>query len=219
MLHTLRLALPNVYLLTGERCILIDAGRPKDVPRILAFLQAHQIDKLALILLTHGHWDHAGGAAQLRAVTKAPIALHRADAELVRSGAVPPQVIRTRMAWFIHRFIDQPFPPFEPDIVVAEEMDLQRFGVDGRVMFTPGHSPGSISVLTGDNEAIVGDMIMGGLFGGWLLPSRPGLHYFADDLGQLHASIAKLLAAGPRVVYPGHGGPLDPRAVARRFSI
>src|ERR1700722_816067 len=86
MLHILRLALPNVYLLTGERAILIDAGRPTDVPRILAFLQAHQIDNLALILLTHGHWDHAGGAAQLRAVTKAPIALHRADVELVRTG-------------------------------------------------------------------------------------------------------------------------------------
>lgn len=218
MLHILRLAIPNVYLLTGERAILIDAGGPTDVPRVLAFLQESRIDKLDLILLTHGHWDHAGGAGELRAVTKAPIALHRADVGLVRSGAVPPHVIRSPMAWYIHRFVDRPFPAFEPDIVLDDEIDLQSFGVSGRVLFTPGHTPGSISVLSGDNEAIVGDLVMGGLFGGWLFPKRPGLHYFADDLGQLHASIGMLLTTGPRAIHPGHGGPLDPVAVARRFG-
>src|SRR5438105_299721 len=120
MLHILRLAIPNVYLLTGERAVLIDAGRPTDVPRIRAFLQAHGIDKLALILLTHGHWDHAGGAAQLRAVTKAPIALHRADVELVRKGhsnALTPTNLTARL---IRPFVDPAFPPFEPDLLIEE---------------------------------------------------------------------------------------------------
>ena len=221
MLQVLRLSIPNVYLLTGERAILVDAGRPKDVPRILAFLQAHgiQADKLALILLTHGHWDHAGGAAQLRAATKAPIALHRADAELVRTGTNGTLKPTSLVARLLRPFISPPFPPFEPDLLIDGDRDLRDFGVAARVLGTPGHTAGSISVLTDDAEIIVGDLICGGYLGGWLFPTHPGLHYFADDLPQLRASIANVLATSPRIIHPGHGGPLEPQAVARRFAI
>lgn len=219
-LHILRLNLPNVYLITGERAILVDSGGPADVPRILSFLQAHGIDagKLALILLTHGHWDHAGGAAQLRTATKAPIAIHRADAEQVRhgsNGCVKPTCL---MGHLIRTFVNRGYPAFEPDLLLDAEIDLHEFGVAARIVFTPGHTPGSISVLTQAKELIVGDLLMGGYFGGWLLPTRPGLHYFADDLDQLRASVGKVLDLGPSVVHPGHGGPLDPRAIAQRFS-
>ena len=221
MLHILRLPLSNVYLLTGERAVLVDAGRPKDGPRILAFLQAHGVEagKLALILPTHGHWDHAGAAAQLRQQTGAPIALHRADADLVRRGNNGVLKPTNFMGRLLLPFVDRGFPPFEPDLLLDAEIDLKDFGVAARILFTPGHSPGSISVLTAAGEMMVGDLIMGGWFGGRLFPTRPGLHYFADDLPQLHASIRKVLAATPTAIHPGHGGPLDPAAVARRFSL
>jgi glyoxylase-like metal-dependent hydrolase (beta-lactamase superfamily II) len=86
------------------------------------------------------------------------------------------------------------------------------------VVFTPGHTPGSISVLTQANEMIVGDLLMGGYLGGWFLPTRPGLHYFADDLDRLQVSVHRLLELAPRLVHPGHGGPLDLEAISRRFS-
>lgn len=218
MLQTLRLPIPNVYLLTGERSILIDAGAPTDVRRILAFLKSQHAANLALILLTHGHWDHAGGAAELRQRTKAPIAMHRADVELVRLGTVPPHRTHSVMGWFIRRFIDRPFPTFEPDLLLDEEMSLEGFGVDARVLHTPGHSAGSISVLTAEGDAVVGDLLLGGWFGGKLFGSWPGLHYFAEDIGQVQASIGKLLAASPKRILPGHGGPLDPAAVMRRLA-
>jgi hydroxyacylglutathione hydrolase len=220
MLHTLRLSIPNVYLLTGEKAILIDSGGPDDVPRVLAFLKEHGIgaDKLSLIVLTHGHWDHAGGAAELRAQTKAPIAIHRADAELVRHGSNGITRPTCLMAYLVRALYNRGYPPFEPDILIDEEMDLACFGVAGRIVFTPGHTPGSISVLTGDGEIVVGDLLMGGWFGGAWFPSRPGLHYFADDLAQMNASIGKVLALAPRVIHTGHGGPLDPKAVARSFA-
>ena len=169
-----------------------------------------------MILLTHGHWDHAGGAAGLRTATKAPVALHRADVDLVRrgdNGVLRPTNLTGRL---IRPFVDERFPPFEPDVLIENEIDLRDFGVAARVLFTPGHSAGSLSVLTADGEAVIGDLLMGGWFGGWLFPRSPGLHYFAEDRGQLHASIAKLLAASPRIIHPGHGGPLDPAAVAKR---
>jgi hydroxyacylglutathione hydrolase len=219
MLHVLRLSIPNVYLLTGERAILIDAGGPKDVPRILAFLQEHNITpgKLALILLTHGHWDHAGGAAALKAETRAPIAIHHADAELVRrgiNGTLKPTSLAGRL---ILPLFDRSYPAFEPDLIIQEELDLREFGVAARVLFTLGHTAGSISVLTDDSEIIVGDLLLGGYLSGWLFSHRPGLHYHADDLSQVHASIRKVLACSPRIIHVGNGGPLDPQHVARQF--
>ncbi len=221
MLHPLRLSISNAFLITGEKAILVDSGGPNDVPRILTFLQQHGITegKLALILLTHGHWDHAGGAAELRAKTKAPIAIHRGDVELVRQGSNGTPKPTCLMGYLIRAFVNRGYPPFEPDILIDEEIDLTPFGVAGRIVFTPGHTPGSISVLTGDGGIIVGDLLMGGWFGGALFASRPGLHYFADDLAGVKTSIGKVLALSPRVIHPGHGGPLDPKAVMRKFAL
>jgi glyoxylase-like metal-dependent hydrolase (beta-lactamase superfamily II) len=212
MLHTLRLTIPNVYLLTGERAVLIDAGAPTDVPRILAFLEEHGISagQLALILPTHGHWDHAGGARALRDATKAPIAIHRGDLELVRGGNNGRPKPTCSMGYLIRAFVNRGFPPFEPDIVIDDELDLQPFGVDARVLLTPGHTAGSISVLTGEGDAIVGDLLMGGWLGGRLFPRRPGMHYFAENVEQLKASLRYVLGLKPRTIQPGHGLPLDP---------
>lgn len=214
-LHILQLRVPNVYLLTGERAVLVDAGGPKDVPRILSFLEAHGAagNRLALILVTHGHWDHAGGAAGLKQATGAPIAVHRADADLVRRGINGPVKSRSLLGPVVRALFNRDYPPFEPDLLLDGEIDLREFGVAARVIPTPGHTPGSVSVITDDKEALVGDLLMGGFFGGWLYPSWPGLHYFADDVEQLRDSVRQLLDCGPSVIHPGHGGPLDPAAI------
>lgn len=221
MLHTLRLSIVNVYLLTGDKAILIDAGGPGDVPRILAFMKEHGVEPghLSLIVATHGHWDHAGGAAQLRAETKAPIAVHRGDLDLARQGINGATKPTCMTGYFVRLFINRGYPKFEPDVVIENEMDLKSFGVDARIMPTPGHTPGSLSVLSADGDAIVGDLVMGGWLGGNLFPTRPGLHYFVDDLPQLHESIGRVLAASPRILYPGHGGPLEPARVASTFNV
>ena len=86
-----------------------------------------------------------------------------------------------------------------------------------RVVPTPGHSAGSVTILTAA-EAIVGDLLMGGYAGGKHWPHVPTLHYFAEDLSLLRTSIAKLLEYAPARVYTGHGGPLDLEAIRWRFG-
>jgi len=217
MLIPISLPICNVFLLKGERPVLIDTGRPYDVVAIISALDAHGVapEDLALILHTHGHWDHAGSTATLRRHTTARIAIHAADAPMLRrgdNGVLRPTCLFARV---FKPLLDARYPGTEPDLLIEHEMDLAEFGVPARVIFTPGHTAGSISVFTSSGEAIVGDLLMGGYLGGRLRPRRPGFHYFAEDLAVVRQSIRKVLAMQPTMVYPAHGGPLDPRDVAR----
>jgi glyoxylase-like metal-dependent hydrolase (beta-lactamase superfamily II) len=90
--------------------------------------------------------------------------------------------------------------------------------VDGKVFFTPGHTKGSISILFGNREAIIGDVMMGGVLGGAVFGTRPNYHYFIDDRKDLHASIKKIMSWNPAKLYVGHGGPLNDNDVLNQFS-
>ncbi|HAX69802.1 MAG TPA: hypothetical protein DCY14_09360, partial [Anaerolineae bacterium] len=72
----------------------------------------------------------------------------------------------------------KPFEAVEPDIILEKEMSLKNFGVDGEIVFTPGHTKGSLSVMLPNQEAIIGDVMMGGWMGGNLFGTRPNYHYF-----------------------------------------
>lgn len=221
MLVPIALPICYVFLLKGERSILIDTGRTQDFAAIERALQRHGVApaELSLILHTHGHWDHAGSTAQLRRITTAPAALHAADAPMVRrgdNGVLRPTSVLARV---LRPVLDRGFPGFEPDLVIDREIDLSEFGAAARVVFTPGHTAGSMSVLTSDGDIVVGDLLMGGYFGGWLRPSRPGLHYYAVDLDTLYQSVRKVLGLTPRRIYPAHGGPLAPAAVERWLGV
>jgi glyoxylase-like metal-dependent hydrolase (beta-lactamase superfamily II) len=220
MLIPIRLPLCYVFLLKGRRPILIDTGRPQDAAAIEHALRGHGVAPagLALILHTHGHWDHAGSTVELRRLTMAPAAVHVADAPMVRRG--DNGVLRPTGLWarLLEPFLDRGFPAFEPDLLIEREIDLSGYGVAARVIFTPGHTSGSISVVTEEGDVVIGDLLMGGYLGGRLLPGRPGLHYFVEDMEALAASVRKVLGLGPRRIYPAHGGPLEPSAVGRWVS-
>jgi glyoxylase-like metal-dependent hydrolase (beta-lactamase superfamily II) len=116
------------------------------------------------------------------------------------------------------RILVKPFEPCEPDLVIEKEMTLKEFGVNARVAFTPGHTNGSLSVLLGNREAIIGDVMMGGLMGGNLFPSRPAYHYFFENFKEIKSSIKKVIEYKPSLVYVGHGGPITLDAIVKRFS-
>jgi hydroxyacylglutathione hydrolase len=113
--------------------IVVDPG--DEVERILEILREHQLNVRAIVS-THTHIDHVGGLALLHAATKAPVLIHEADLELYRHLDMQAQFLgmRTPESMRIEEFV--------------KEGDSVRWGgYAARVIHTPGHTPGSISLL------------------------------------------------------------------------
>lgn len=216
MLVRIRGAISNCYLLLGTRPVLVDTGAPGDLPRILAALKQHQIEpaQLALILLTHGHSDHAGNAAELRERTGRPVALHAADAPLARTGENGVLAAQDAMGRLVRPFIDEPFQAFTPDIVFREPFPLEPYGVKGSVLPTPGHTAGSTSVVLATGEAIVGDVLRGSM----LWPNRARPHFFCNDPDLNARSIVRLAREGLLRCHPGHFGSFPGSELGRYLS-
>jgi glyoxylase-like metal-dependent hydrolase (beta-lactamase superfamily II) len=202
----LRIAGPisNSYLLKGEKAVLVDTGAPGDSRRILAALRKHAVapSDVRLILLTHGHSDHAGSAAELREKLQCPIAIHAADAGLARAGNSGVLAVQTTLGRVIRPFVNEPFRSFEPDIEFREALSLEPYGIKGAVVPTPGHTSGSSSVVLAGGEAIIGDLLRGSL----LWPNRARPHFFCNDPEQNARSIARLARLGLLRCHPGHFG-------------
>ena len=201
MLIRIKCAISNCYLLLGTRPVLVDSGAPGDLKPILAGLKASGVapKDLALILLTHGHSNHAGCAAELRRRTGAQIAVHAGDAPLVRTGRNGVIAVQDWLGRVLRPFVDEEFEAFEPDLVFKEGIALEPYGLRGRVLPTPGHTAGSVSIVLANGEALIGDVLRGSLV--W--PNRSRDHYFCNDPELNQRSIVRLAREGLLRCHPG----------------
>ena len=147
---TIGAAATNSFALVDDdgSVTLVDCGVKRAPARIVAGLRAvgrHPGD-VVRIVLTHAHSDHAGGAAEMAARTGSPVAVHERDAPYVEAGRAPdfdPSLLAGRL---MTRLPAGGFPP----VAVGERLsDGQVLGVGGglRVVATPGHTPGHVSLL------------------------------------------------------------------------
>lgn len=171
---------------SGE-AIVIDPG--DDVTKIIEIVERHKLT-VTMIVITHAHIDHIGGAEKLRARTGALVYMHEADKAL--SDRLDIQAAWLRIPTPKNPGIDKP----------AREGDVIRAGsIEAHVLHTPGHTPGSISLfLPLEKKLIAGDTLFEGSIGRTDLPG--------GDTAQINQSIKGKLYALPEetVVYPGHGG-------------
>jgi hydroxyacylglutathione hydrolase len=124
---------------TGE-AIVVDPG--DDVERVLQILTANKL-KVRAIVSTHTHIDHVGGLAGLRRATGAPVLIHEADLELYRHLDVQAQ------------FLGTPTPESTKIEDFVKEGDTLRWGdYSARVIHTPGHTPGSISLVVEKGDGV-----------------------------------------------------------------
>ncbi len=216
MLIRIKGAISNCYLLLGERPVLVDTGAPGDLKRILSALKDLSLEPkdLALILLTHGHSNHAGCAAELRRRSGAQVALHCGDAGLVRQGRNGILAAQDTLGRVLRPFVDEQFEAFEPDLLFREGISLETYGVKGKVLATPGHTPGSTSVVLASGEAIIGDLLRGSFV--WPNKSRP--HWFCIDPESNSRSIVRLAREGLLRCHPGVFGSFPGTELGRYLS-
>jgi glyoxylase-like metal-dependent hydrolase (beta-lactamase superfamily II) len=217
-IDTVRVGITNTYLLRDRGAVLIDPGMPGKSATLLRKLHERigEVPHIDLILVTHAHFDHIGSASRVRKATGAPLAVHSGDAGWLRRGEAVWPLGVTRWGKFV-RTVFGPVTlalarvePVEPDLVLDDAgLDLEAYGVSGRVVATPGHSPGSVSVLLPTGEAFVGDLAMNGP----PLCLKPCFGIFADRPEQVPGSWQRLLELGARTVYPAHGRPFPASAL------
>jgi hydroxyacylglutathione hydrolase len=217
---TIKLKYSNCFLVQGEGNILVDAGSPGEEGRIVRALAKHglELKDIGLILHTHGHIDHAGATKALTALHKIPTAMHPGDAFMAREGHNGMVIATSFSARIIKALVMRSIPIFEPSLLLEEGDDLSRWGIDGKIYNTPGHTDGSISIVLGNGEAIIGDIMMGGYLGGAIMPHKPDFHYFINNPKVLKRSIEKVLKWDVSQYYVGHGGPLAKADVVARFG-
>jgi glyoxylase-like metal-dependent hydrolase (beta-lactamase superfamily II) len=170
----------------SREAIVIDPG--DDVSEIVDILARHGL-KTTMIVITHAHIDHIGGAQKLRQLTGAPVYMHEADRMLSDR-------LDIQAAWLGVE------TPENPGIdTAAREGDVLRVGsLEAHVLHTPGHTQGSISLYVPlDNKLIAGDTLFRGSIGRTDLPG--------GDMAQITRSIRGKLYTLPEhtIVFPGHG--------------
>jgi hydroxyacylglutathione hydrolase len=214
-IFTIKAGINRCYLVKDKGAILIDSGPPR---KARIFQKAfHKLsikpDEIKLIILTHGDLDHSGSAKDIRKFTGARIAIHYHDKlKFEQSLHNFPQGVNSwgRLQHFILdpilRKILTGGPPGDADIVLDDnDYPLTDFGISGKIIFTPGHTKGSVSVLLDTGEAFVGCMAHNNL------PFRlkPGLPIFAEDIDRVKASWKSIIDQGASTIYPGHGDPFS----------
>jgi hydroxyacylglutathione hydrolase len=209
----------NAFIVRGERVVIVDTGIPGYDAKILQAMERHGIKPgdVSLILITHGHHDHYGSAFVLKQKTGALVAIHRDDSEPLKTGVNPtliPIGAKGKMMVGLTRMMKQAdINGVDADVLIEGETDLSKYGIAGKVVPTPGHTHGSVSVFLDDGCSLIGDLI----FGGFIRKKAPGLPYFGYDKAEIMRSIQKVLELNPKIIYAGHGGPFTAAAVRRRF--
>jgi hydroxyacylglutathione hydrolase len=182
----------NCYIVGCEEtreALLIDPGDEADL--ILPILDKHQLS-VKYILNTHAHIDHVGDLHKIKAVTGAQALLHEKDLDLYSK-------LPVQAAW-----LGVPSPQSTKIDNLVSEGDQLRFGrLSGEVLFTPGHSPGSVCLHLpeGTGKLFAGDTLFYQSIGRtdlWGGSHEHILQSIRDKLWALDEAT---------VVYPGHGQP------------
>ena len=207
MITAIKCGINNCYLLSrGEDAVLVDTSVKKDRRKIL---RACAGKRVRLIVLTHGHYDHVQNAAYLSRALGAPIAMHSADAPLLTDMLAEPleSPVWTGkiLIWFMQLTKGRlnRVEPFDVDVELCDGFSLEPYGVEGRVIALPGHSRGSIGLVTPDG-LIAGDALTN------LFPPA-GKAALYSDKAAMEASAAKAGALGDMTVWFGHGKPAGNR--------
>lgn len=202
----------NVYLVMGERIILVDTGSPNDVRLIVAAVHAmgRTLSDIDLLVPTHAHIEHMGNARKIKQLTGARIVLpayriapikdlFRSTRFLIDNTWSIYAGIKNNPSLLLHPFMH--IRPLKADIIASDGMELP--GHPGwTILFTPGHSPESICLYHRESQALIsGDTIIS-------IGGKPVLPFGVLEQDRMQQSLKRLQMLAITQLYPGHGDPL-----------
>lgn len=201
-LSIFKFGMVNCYLVKNNtNYILIDTG-----PSNKRFELENELERagctsgnLKLIIITHGDFDHTGNAAYLREKFGTKIAMHFDDLGMVEKGDMfwnrKSNFFIKNMAPILFRFGKS--ERFTPDLYINDRDNFSEYGFDAEVVYLPGHSKGSIGILTNEGDLFCGDLLEN--------TDKPVLNSIMDDKSAANASMEKLESLKINTIYPGHG--------------
>lgn len=205
----------SFLILDGDHTAMVDTGRRYRLKSLLNRMD-EATKTVDYLILTHAHFDHAANAAYLKEHFGLRIIVHQSESELLKKGENPVvagTVLPSRFVAFLFERMFRQIFHYEaatPDILVHEEFDLAPLGINGRILHTPGHTQGSISVIVDKEIALVGDTLFGILPGSVFPP-------FGQDLPQMMKSWGLLAGTGCRVFLPAHGGERSLNVLSKQY--
>ena len=182
--HTTALETNTYLALNGERAFVVDPGAGAD--KILAAAEAEGA-KIEWVLLTHAHFDHIGGVAELQRAG-AQVVLHRDDLGIVSSFK--------NLAFYAGVKVEK----FLPDVTVSGGETLDVAGVKVRVIHTPGHTAGGVCYVA-DDVIFTGDTLFELSYGRTDFPTGSFKELKNSVLNKL------FVLPGDYRLLPGHGAP------------
>lgn len=205
----------NVILIAEKELTLIDTGFPGSSARITDFIHrlGRSVAEISLIIITHNHFDHAGGLAELRRITSARVAVHQADIADTEEPTASPGVVRRLLRTPALATLRSVFSvqTGDDDIQLVGDELLKPLG-GLRVVHTPGHTLGSISLFSPSNKLLIVSDALNKRH--WLPPKLASV-----DLTQAMDSIKKMARLDFDILCFGHGRPStgDIRVRMQRF--
>ncbi|ACY97488.1 MULTISPECIES: MBL fold metallo-hydrolase [Thermomonospora] len=218
----LRFPVGHVYLWRDpDGLTLIDSGAPGAAEMIAEAIRrlGHRPADVRRLVLTHGHVDHAGGAAEIASWGEVTVLAHRAEAPVLRGERLqpPPNLADWERPIFERANAQLPAATAAPVRVDREldDGDVIDFGGGARVVAVPGHTDGSIALyLPGPRVLFTGDLAARD-------PADPDpdtpvmLGVFNLDTAQAAASFKRLATLEAEIACFGHGEPVTAGAAAR----
>jgi len=202
----------NAYLaqIDPNTFLLVDTGTSSGSAKILKYLEStgRSPNKISEIILTHADGDHSGSAASMKKATGAKLAAHEKDAPRV-SG----QIKKIKESSGLGNLLMAIFGIFnkvervQPDVILNDGDTIGPFSV----IYTPGHTDGSICIYKPRQVLFSGDTILTDRSGKLRVPGN----FLNRDSAQLKKSVEKLSKLDFAVLLPGHGRPITENASAK----